>query len=68
MQAAYDQHTQDLTMISQLATNQAEEKLKAKMDLDKAKIESLEVELARLHLVAKKFEEKLVSTKTTTEH
>lgn len=52
--------------ISQLAADRAEEKLKAKMDHDKAKIKSLEAKLARMHLLAKKSEKELVSAKTTT--
>lgn len=63
MQAVYDQHTRDLARILQLAINRAEEKLKAKMDLDKAKMESPEAKLERMHIVARKFEEKLVSKK-----
>lgn len=51
--------------ISQLAADRAEEKLKAKMDLDKGKSESLETEMARLYIVAKKPKEELVSMKTT---
>lgn len=62
--AVCEQLAQDLTRISQLATNRAEEKLKVKMGLDKAKIEFLEAELAKMHIVVKKSEEKLVSTKT----
>lgn len=42
----------------------AKKKLKAKMDLDRVKIESLEAELARMHIVAKKFQEEMVMTKT----
>lgn len=59
------QHARDLTRISQLAANQAEENLKSKMDLDRAKIESLEAKLTRMHIVAKKFDDELVTTKTT---
>lgn len=40
-------------------------KLKAKIDLDRMKIESLESELAKMHIVAKKFDDELVKTKTT---
>lgn len=45
-----------MTRISQLAANRAEEKLKAK-------IESLEAELARLRGVSKKAEEEVNTTK-----
>lgn len=64
MHTTYDQHTRDLIRISQLAIAHAEVKLKAKMDMDKAKIEFLEAKLARLHIVAKKSKEELVSMKT----
>lgn len=39
--------------------------LKAKTDIDKEKIESLEAKLVRLHIVAKKSEEELITMKTT---
>lgn len=58
------QHAQDLMRISQLPTERAKEKLKAKMDLDRAKIESLEVELARMHNEAKKYDEALAANGT----
>lgn len=45
--------------MSQLPTKKVEERLKAKMDLDKAKIESLEAELTHMHMVAKQYEEAL---------
>lgn len=41
-----EQYSQDLMRISHFATNRAEEKLEAKMNIDKAKIKSLEVKLA----------------------
>lgn len=63
--AVCKQHARDLTRISQLVANQAEENLKAKMDLDRAKIESPEAKLTRMHIIAKKFEKELVTTKTT---
>lgn len=60
----YEQHAGDLTRISQLATDRADERLKAKIDLDKTKIEPLEAELVRMHIVAKKLDEALASKET----
>lgn len=48
-----DLHVWDLAGMSQLATDHVEEKLKAMMDEDMAKIESLELELTRLREVTK---------------
>lgn len=64
IQTVCEQYARELMRISQLATNRVEEKLKAKRDMDKVKIESLEAELAKMHIVAKKSEEELVSAKT----
>lgn len=53
---AYKQHIRDLARMSQLVADYVEEKLKEKLDKDKAKIESLEAKLTRLRDVAKKAE------------
>lgn len=60
----YDQHTWDLTRISQLVVDRAKERLKVKMEEDRAKIESLEAEPARLQGVARKVEKEINTTKT----
>lgn len=63
-QAVFDQHTRDLARASQLAANQAEVKLKVKLDEDQANITSLEVKLAYFSEVNKVTKESAQSAKT----
>lgn len=57
----------DLVRILRRATERAEKQLKEKMELDKAKIESLEAELARLQEEKAKYEEALAAKNMTFE-
>lgn len=51
--------------MSQLTTERVEEHLKTRMEMDRAKIESLEVELARMQIVVKQQDEALAVKDTT---
>lgn len=64
--AVVEQHSRDLTRASQLATQQAKEQVKEKIEVvDKAKIASLEAELARMWLKKENCEQALAKKETT---
>lgn len=63
-----EQHARDMTRAAQRATERAEERaeeqLKERLNIDKAKIELLDVELARTHLEKEKCEQALAEKDT----